>query len=42
MYFYRKRIFKTNHFSLYRSLHGNEISTIPEGSFNDLTALSHM
>jgi hypothetical protein len=26
----------------YRSLHGNEISTIPEGSFNDLTALSHV
>lgn len=25
-----------------RSLHGNEISTIPEGSFNDLTALSHV
>jgi len=26
----------------FRSLHGNEISTIPEGSFNDLTALSHV
>jgi Leucine-rich repeat (LRR) protein len=26
----------------FRSLHGNEISTIPEGSFNDLTSLSHV
>lgn len=29
-------------FDYNRSLHGNEISTIPEGSFNDLTSLSHV
>lgn len=27
---------------VFRSLHGNDISTIPEGSFNDLTSLSHV
>lgn len=24
------------------SLHGNQISMIPEGTFNDLTAITHM
>lgn len=28
-------------FSL-RSLHGNDISVVPEGAFNDLSALSHL
>lgn len=27
---------------VFSSLHGNDISTIPEGSFNDLTSLSHV
>lgn len=25
-----------------RTLHGNDISSVPEGSFNDLTSLSHL
>lgn len=25
-----------------RSLHGNDISVVPEGAFNDLSALSHL
>uniref|UniRef100_A0A670ZEN6 Slit guidance ligand 2 n=1 Tax=Pseudonaja textilis TaxID=8673 RepID=A0A670ZEN6_PSETE len=27
---------------LFRSLHGNDISLLPEGAFNDLSALSHL
>lgn len=25
-----------------RTLHGNDISSVPEGSFNDLVSLSHL
>ena len=39
LHFYKTNLFKD---CFFRSLHGNEISTIPEGSFNDLTSLSHV
>lgn len=29
-------------FLTFRSLHGNDISVVPEGAFNDLSALSHL
>lgn len=29
-------------FLAFSSLHGNDISVVPEGAFNDLSALSHL
>lgn len=38
-----ERIISTNdYFDCDRSLHGNEISTMPEGSFKDLVSITHI